>query len=141
MTAATVVAPSAQKLAWQRIRERAERNLAALEAAPTIYNLFSGQYEPLDVHITFGSINDEIQAEYKSGRIDEPTRDAMREYVKAWLGDPEDERFYGTVKWLGVENGYDAYSCGLWAPSAKPWDMVELQFIHMTLVILEEESE
>lgn len=150
----TATQPSNQKLAWGRIRERAEAAIAKLESplerpprsqavdldpdkafGVWLDNLFGGGRQEMP----FNSIHDEIQAEYKSGRITEPERDAMRKHVEGWLGNPKVH--HDAVRWVGNDKGYDAYSCGLWAPTAKPWDVNELYFIHTTLVILEEESE
>jgi hypothetical protein len=135
MDAPVVASKTEQAAAWQRIVDRAEADIAAMESAPPVWNMFFG--EQSGGKVTLKSINDEVQAEYKTGRIAEVDRDAMRKFMARWFGS---QHLGDSVKWAGNERGYDAYSCGLWAGAASPWNLDELYFIHMTLVIFTEEA-
>jgi hypothetical protein len=108
------------------------------DVSPTENHWFGPQktYQP---NPEFKSIMDELQDEYRSGRITEAERDAIRAHLKLWLGDPAKHR--DAVKWTGIQSGYDAYSCGLWAPTAAPWGEYEHQFLLMALEIIALEYE
>jgi hypothetical protein len=132
------------KAAWGRIRERLEQVFIAYEKTPAQNHwLFGPGFKPWPDD-TFGSLNDEVQKEYRAGRITEDERNAMRAHIKTWLGDPDS----GTgAHWPGsrVDNparmGYEIYACGMWVPSAAPMGETESAIILSTLVILEEEDE
>ena len=138
VTLATDGAPSNQKLAWGRIRERIEQAIIAVQDAPYVNHWLFGPMPPSPQG--FKSILDEVQSEYKAGRITEPERDAMRKHVKFWLGDPDAYRPLSRFDGPYIKS-YDTYACGLWAASAAPDGEVEYNIILSTLVILEEESE
>jgi len=143
------------KAAWGRIRERLELALAAVDAVPAVERsdwLTGAKYMSRDYVAVSRAVNalpggppksilDEVQAEYRQGRITEPERDAMRAHVKTWLGDPDQDP--ASNRWSGEYEklvGYATYSCGLWAPSAAPDGADEFAIILATLVILEEED-
>lgn len=128
------------KAAWARIRERVEQAIVKAENGEKQPHWLFGPSTMVDPDPTgVKSIHDEIQDEYRADRITEPERDAMRQHVKAWLGDPA--KHGGSVARWSENQGYDAYSCGLWAPTAAPWGFTEYYLILGTLVVLEEESE
>lgn len=107
---------TSQKAAWGRIRDTYANNLETGASSPSIF--------------------DALNLEYREGRITEAARDAMREHVKLWLGDPDDTdhwRDWGTVR------DYAKYACGIWAPTAAPWGTGETSIILMAVQILEEE--
>jgi hypothetical protein len=109
------------KAAWGRIRERYAEKLSEIEEknlnwadSPSIFH--------------------QIQIEYREGRITEPERDAMREYVRAWLGDP------ATADRFNPMHNYASYACGLWAATAGPMGEDEHAIILATVQILELEA-
>lgn len=118
------------KEAWQEIQNRVGEHLALSEAATDWLSRSALPDTP--------SINDQIQKLYREEQITEEQRNAMREYVKTWLGDPGDEEDYDWWNPPEVQT-YDTYACGLWAASAAPMGKAELSIILMTLQILCEE--
>lgn len=125
------------KAAWGRIRERYERVMDVLDRR----EFYFGDQPAENVQ----SINDEIQAEYRAGRITEPERNEMRRHVKTWLGDPDaghgDHTFVGS--YFGDTNflGYETYACGIWAPTGAPWGEVEHAIVLGAITIMELEDD
>lgn len=132
------------KAAWGRILDRYIQALAEYEKKPEDVgagDIFDFFFSPTP-SVESKSIFDEIQAEYRANRITESERNAMRAHVKVWLGDPDQNKgaHYGGPWGDRNLEGYDTYSCGLWAPTAAPWGAIEHAIIVNTVTILMEED-
>jgi hypothetical protein len=116
---------STTKLSWAVIAMYYAEQLARLE-------------DQDDWGIKSPSILDQIQTEYRMGNLTEAERDAMRQHVKDWLGDPDkvDELY---VEYRSVDD-YARYACGVWAGSTGPMGRDEHAIILMAVTLLTEES-
>jgi hypothetical protein len=110
--------------AWQRILNIYAEKLVALDQTDSYYAMSP-------------SILDAIQGEYRAERLSESERDAMREHVRQWLGNPD--TIGENVAYRSVDD-YARYACGVWAGSTGPMGRDEHAIILMTVTILAEES-
>jgi hypothetical protein len=115
---------STTKLSWSVIAMAYAKKLATLENKD-------------EWSATSPSIFEMVQLEYRGGHITEAERDAMREHVKQWMGDPD--TIGEDVAYRSVDD-YDRYACGVWAGSTGPMGRDEHAIILMTVTILAEES-
>jgi hypothetical protein len=131
------------KAVWGRILERYAEALLPLEDRD-------------DWRKQSPSIYDMIQAEYREGTITEAERDAMRDHVKAYLGDPDADPVYlpddpnmsEDDKWwrdifgpsLDPMHDYARYACGVWAATTGPMGKTEHAYILAAVQILEQEA-